>query len=327
MVTFISPTIISPTPDDWRDVDLDTYSCPVDCVGAIIKINGVNGVNMGGRKNGSTDTRLYLEVFQCTFIVGCDANHVIELYTETSMGESGIFTLIGFLSDADAAFETNSISKATSSTGSWQDIDCSANAPASTPALIFSMYQNQVASEYAFGLRCNGSTDNRTATSVNEYAGYQIIGCDANRIAEQYIANTNQDLYYHGYLKTNVTMNTNATDVSLGSTNAYQDLTALPSGAIGGIFEVTGVTGNAYNVDIRKNGSSDIHFLSLMSHIWLISECDTNRVCEGKIDNTGVDFFVVGYFTSSGEVTDPEGSLLGGKLIRGGLLLHGVLGR
>jgi hypothetical protein len=35
----------------------------------------------------------------------------------------------------------------------------------------------------------------------------------------------------------------------------------------------------------------------------------------------------VAYFVDTGAGADPEGSLVGGKLIRGGLLLHGVLGR
>ena len=93
---------------------------------------------------------------------------------------------------------------------------------------------------------------------------------------------------------------------------------------------------------------SDVNIVS-GNYYWLAWNCDTSMCVGGN--NTGTNKYKSATYSSFsfpdpagtgfssytyqgvinvfGEISssDPEGSLVGGKLIRGGLLLHGVLGR
>jgi len=231
-------------------------------------------------------------------MIGVDSSRIFEAYVGHTTNIS--IWLVGY-TKSGVTFKTNADNKSLSDTGSWYDIDCSTEAP-SAIGLIFEILGGS--SNYAVGLRKNGSTDNRIADTRGHRTFGAVIGCDGSQICEGYIENVAVDFYLLGYITDGCTFNTNATDVSLGSTGSWQDLSALPSGANMGIIEVNDPS--PYNLyGLRKNGSSEDFYQEARCHPWGIVECDASQVIEGKIEATTVDFFVVGY---SEEVTLVEKS-------------------
>jgi len=294
----ITPTEITASgTTSWVDMDA-SGSVPAGATGVILHIVNTNSSNryMGVRKNGSTDDRhgdMY-GTTHCWAAIGVDANRVFEAYVESTT-DIDIY-VVGYTMSG-VTFKTNADDKSLGSAGSWQDIDCSTEAP-SAIGLIWEI----TGGTREFGFRKNGSSDDRY---YDIYYGSSckmaMIGCDASQICEGYIEYTSVDFFLVGYITDGATFNTNAADVSLGSAGSYIALSALPSGANMGIIEVchTAVFTKAYG--LRKNGQSGGYYdiyRDASRHPWAIVECDTNRVIEGKIESTDVDFFVVGYSTA-----------------------------
>ncbi len=283
----------------WQDMDVSSV-VPSGATGVVLHLENTRssapyGYELGIRKNGSTDDR-HIDLWgktHCWAAIGVDANRVFEAYVESTTYIN--IYVIGY-TKAGVTFKTNADDKSLSTTGSWQDIDCSTEAP-SAIGLIFEVCATSP--PYAGGLRKNGSSDDRKG---GEYHGFYkhnsfgaIIGCDASQICEGYIGSTTVDFFLVGYITDGATFNTNATDVSLGTTGSWIDLSALPSGANMGFIEVYNTVGTVYNYGLRKNGSAEDIYWWSYHHPWGIVECDASQLIEGKIANTGTDFFVVGY--------------------------------
>jgi len=182
----------------------------------------------------------------------------------------------------------------------WTDVDVSAYVPSGATGVILHCV-NTYTTQYDFGLRKNGSTDNRINELRQSSHCWAAIGVDANRVFEAYVENTTYiDIYLVGYTMSGVTFFTNAYDKSLSSTGAWTDITCnteAPS-AIGLIFEV-GITTTDYNMGLRKNGSTDNRTAITRNHytFGVIIGCDTSRICEGYVSNTAFKFYLVGYIT------------------------------
>ncbi|UCC90668.1 MAG: hypothetical protein JSW24_00395 [Dehalococcoidia bacterium] len=284
----------------WRDVDVSSV-VPSGATGVIIHTvnkHASNDWDMGLRKNGSTDDR-HTTLYDSRHwwgMIGVDANRVFEAYVGSTT-DIDIY-VVGY-TKSGVTFKTNADDKSLGTTGSWQDIDCSTEAP-SAIGLIFEIYASYIRE---FGFRKNGSSDDRHVDNSGRCCFGAIIGCDASQVCEGYIEATLVDFFLVGYVTDGCTFNTNASDVSLGGTGAWTDLSALPAGANMGFVEV--VSGGAYLYGLRKNGSSEDIYFEVYKHLWGIVECDASQVIEGKISDTVVDFFVVGY---SEEVTLVEKS-------------------
>ncbi len=288
----IDPVKLTLPGTGWRDVDVSAY-VPAGATGIILHFRSTSSAYVAtARYNGSTDT--YNEApniaagMHYWTMVGVDANRIVEInVSNTTYME---VYLCGYTT-AGVTFFVNGIDKSLGTTGAWTDVDCSANATGAT-GLIFHVKPAGGTTDYAWGLRCNGSTDNRTGKTRFQ-VGADIIGCDAGQVVEGYIANSGQDLYLIGYVTSGTIFNVNATDVSLGLTGAYYDLAALPAGSVMGFIEIN-VSVN-YNVALRINGSSEDIYRPLSYHGWAFIGCDASYIIEGKIANVAVDFFVVGY--------------------------------
>lgn len=297
-LTWITPVEVTPGSTGWQDADLSSHIA-AGATGVIlhaVNTDASTGYAFGCRKNGSTDDRAQNLSTNHHFWAACgvDANRICEI--NVSSTSSIDVYLVGYFG-ADAVFNTNAVDKSLSSTGSWQDIDLNVNDGAI--GAIIEVYST--GTNLAYGLRKNGSTDART-NNARANTTFAFIGVDANEVLEGYIGNAAVDFYVTGYIKSDATFNTNATDLSLGSTGEYADLSALPSGATGGFIEV--VCSSAYRYALRKNGTTEDVYQRVRYHNWAAVECDTNRVIEGKIENAGVDFFLVGYTTAaSGSTT------------------------
>ncbi|MBU1067816.1 hypothetical protein KKE60_08520 [Patescibacteria group bacterium] len=293
----ITPTEIVPgSAGSWVDMDA-SGSIPASATGVILHVVNTNSFinkGIGLRKNGSTDDRYADLDNKAHFwaMIGVDGDRVFEAKVE-STSDISIY-VVGY-TISGVTFLTNAEDMSLSSTGSWTDIDCSTEAPNAT-GLIF----EALAGDYdQFGLRKNGSTDDRHSEIYYHYCFGAVIGCDGSQVCEGYINSTNVDFFLVGYITDGVTFNTNATDLSLGSTGSWTDLTALPDESpVMGIIEVN--IGQDKDFGLRKNGSAEDIYLLGNEHAWGIVECDEDRKIEGKIEDTHVDFFLIGYATEPG---------------------------
>jgi len=294
----ITPVGVTPSANGWQDVNVSAY-VPSGATGVVVHIENINTSSasyFGIRKNGSTDNRYpdFSSNAHQWALVGVDSNRVFEIYLQY-YSDWHIY-LVGYTMSG-VTFFTNAYNKSLTATAVWTDINCATEAP-NAIGLIWELYST---SGYQYGLRKNGSSDDRY-THVYRRA-WPVIGCDASQICEGKIENTDVDFFLIGYITDGCTFNTNATDVSLGTTGSWIDLSALPSGANMGFIEVYCPGGTSYAYGLRKNGSSENIYRNAVRHPWAIVECDDNRIIEGEIANTVVDFFVVGYSTVVTEKT------------------------
>lgn len=301
MVVWITPVDCTPgSAGAWTDVDL-SGSIPAHATGVILHFNNLTGSSKscGFRKNGSTDNRtnsLYgsgstVPHFWCT--IGVDSQ-IVEIYLGDIVNAE--CWLVGYFT-TDSTFFTNAVDKSTGSVDTWTDMDISSDTGSDTA--IGAHFEITTMSTYNMSLRKNGSTDARITNHVYTHAG-AMIGVDGSEICEGYRSSTNGKFYLVGYTTGYSTFNTNATNLSLGSTGSWTDLSALPAGATGGYIEVIQSSWiDSYYHGLRKNGSSeDISGTGKTcngEHGWGFVECDGSRLIEGKIGNTNVDFFLSGY--------------------------------
>lgn len=291
---FIMPVEITPgSASAWIDADVSAY-VPSGAMGVILHlVNNTIAKGVGFRKNGSTDNRTQSLGATSHFwsAVGVDANRILELYAE-DITNIDVY-LVGYYTN-DAVFFTNAVNKSLTTTGAWTDINISSDTGADTAiGAIFEVKDSGSSSDY-YGLRKNGSTDDRRAKAANGHSA-AVVGVDGSEICEGYIANVTVDFYLVGYIVSGSTFYTNATDVSLATTAAWTNLMSLPSGAIGAYIEVYP---SDYYYGLRKDGSAeDIYFYG--RHPWGVVEA-SSLIIEGKIANVAVDFWLVGYPTAAG---------------------------
>lgn len=289
----ITPTEITPGgANSWQPMDASAL-IPVGATGVILHVeNSSTTKALGLRKNGSADDR-HPDMTTCHFwcAIGVDASRIFEAYVETTTFQN--IYVVGYTM-AGVTFKTNADDMSLGVTGSWQPIDCSVEASGAI-GLIWEIHGDGLATA-VYGFRKNGSGDDRKENTKRHYTFGAVIGCDSSQICEGYIGSTAIDFYLVGYITDGCTFNLNATDESLGGVGSYIDLGALPAGANMGFIEVAGAV--AYQYGLRKNGQSGGYYdiyKDAANHPWAIVECDANRLIEGKIENIGCDFFIVGY--------------------------------
>jgi hypothetical protein len=288
----------------WEDVDLDDYipGLGTNVTGVILRFynsSGSTAYGVGARKNGSTDDRHdSLGAPRINFAsVGVDSSHIFEVYRE----EADIACFIQGYYTEGVTFFTNGILKNPAGYNEYEDVDCSSEAPGAK-GLIFEVVSGS--GDVHWGARKNGSTDDFISTPLSIHSLFNlVVGCDDAQIVELRKGwNLGTYFYLLGYITRGAVFNTNATDMSLGSTGSYVDLSPLPSGATGGIFLAIVDDGNPYSVNIRKNGSSSDIYHTARNACMLIA-CDESQLCEGKIQSTHMDFKLLGYSIEEGAGT------------------------
>jgi len=289
----IDPVEVTPgTINEWTDVDISGY-VPVGATGALLHLvnNRVSSDDIGLRKKGSEDNR-YQELrhnAHCWAAIGIDNNRIFEAYIETTSEDFQIW-LVGYTT-AGVTFFTNAYDKSLSDTFQWKDIDCHTEAP-NAIGLIFEVVSSGT---YSFGFRKKGSSDNRYEANLGHDAFTVIIGCDDSQVCQGYIGSTDLDFYLVGYITAGAVFNTNATDLSLETVDNWLDLASLPSNAVMAFIEVFNTPPSDNKYGLRKNGSSEDIYSDGIFYPWAFVECDNDKIIEGKIEDTGIDFFLVGY--------------------------------
>lgn len=286
----------------WTDIDASA-DIPIGATGVICKIVNTASTTARGaiRKNGSTsDMTGQVRNFAETWaFCGVDANRIFEAYIAATTMK---IYLIGYTTDG-TDFLTNWLDRTPGSTGSWQDVDVSADIPSDATGVICLIQNTNTTTIYDGGIRKNGSTDAYPAGDiVNLQYTTQLCGVDASRIFEAYIENTAVKIWLCGYTKAPATFFTNGVERSLGQANQWLDIDVTNDtdpAADGAILHIKNNAASTQTGDVRKNGSTDDNSTNSNQRQ---TNCkgaaigmDTSQIFEGRIGSTGVDFFLIGY--------------------------------
>ena len=293
-------------------VDVDcSADIPSGASGVILEVYNASGAKSIGavRKNDSTDGQANHKVISAGHIytlIGVDANRVFEAYID-----SGVQVWLTGYTDQGTDFLLNKVNKNVTTTGSWVDVDASADIPSDANGVIVELWNSTGTSNLDAAARKNGSTDNFTPKQIlNQCYIHALCGVDANRIFQAYIEGTNIKVSVIGYTKSPVVWKTNADDISLGTTSAWTDIdvtTQTASDADGVVIEALNTnTGTEYGGQVRKSGSTDARTANITlrrsGHIFMAIGVDTGQVLQGYITNVAVDFKLLGYAKPAGAV-------------------------
>lgn len=331
-INFVAATNITPgVAGSWQTVDVSAY-CPAGATGITFHLvdSSANALNAFGiRKYGSTDNRTnFVRAYAYADpkgghiwgSMGISSDRKVQIYVANLSVQTVYLT--GYW-DSDAVFFDNATNISLGTYGSYQDINISSYVSADAIGAIIEIITTETRH---FHLRKNGSTDNRSGVAgVNQHSFY-IVGIDANKILEGYIEYTPVKFYLVGYVKGGVVFNTNAQDITNGTTiNTWYDLIQLPEGAVGALVEpYWNQPQKAYG--LRKKGDSeDIHYCYQYNSIAPI-EADASRYIQGYkgiSDAIGIKFFLTGYLTAAPPpaggkhlIDGFESPLLNGALVR-----------
>jgi hypothetical protein len=186
----------------------------------------------------------------------------------------------------------------------WTDIDVSgiSGYTGAVTGVVVEVV-NTGTSNLAFGVRKNGSTDNRLGAITGETNGNHMmarVGVDGSGIFEGYADSAEIDFYVIAFL-TEDTFFTNAVDVSIGTTSAWTDKDV--SGDTGGdtatYIWIESVIVGASGMGVRKNGSTDDRRAITWRHNFAGVALDGSEIFEQYIVSTGSDFYMMGYGNSS----------------------------
>jgi hypothetical protein len=301
------------TTGSWQDVDVSGDGVPSGATGVILKLvwEGSAGVSksVDVRKKGSTDDEydsqsLGGDSSYTIALVGIDSNRKFQAKIQTI--DMKIY-LVGYADDA-VTFFTNKIDYSESSTfGSWVDVDPSSDVPEGATGVIVRFCIRATGADLDAAVRKKGSTDDFNQKAIFAYWSksfiYCLCGVDSNRKFQQYVESGDVDLYLVGYTESPITFKTNADDISIDTVDSWTDkdiTNETASDADGAIIEIlNGAAGLGNNrSDCRKNGSSDDNSRVVTirdGHTFICVGLDSSQVFEGYIDNSAVDFKLIGY--------------------------------
>lgn len=205
-------------------------------------------------------------------------------------------------------FFATPIDKSLGTRDAWLDIDLSSDIPANATGAIIRVHNTHTAWQ-KFGLRKNGSTDDRYGEMEHSSQGYHIIAVDSNRKIEGKIENTVVDFWLVGYTEADATLFTNGVDKTIASGGTWLDIDLsanLPVGAVAAIFQIRNNDTQPKKWSLRKKGSTDERYEDICEDRCntFIVGVDSNRKCQGKVENTLAKFYLMGYFTAGASETN-----------------------
>lgn len=303
-ITFLdAPVDVTPTDDGtYHDVDVTSYVSSAS--GVLLRVSHTSGgdLDFAARKNGSTDD-YYADVQtngHIYYAIGIDGSDIFECKLQTT-GSSWLIELLGYFDSTDVVFFDDAVASPATQ-AAWTDWDISSDTGVDTAIAAICFAHCHSGSVKEVGFRKNGSTDDRTHdVPIQSIQGAIVVGVDGSEIFEYYRETDFIDPYVIGYIKSGVTMNTNATDISLGTTGSWTNLSSLGSDIDGIFVEAISSTTN-HSWGLRPDGDADFvdHYEDIqVKHGWGIAGA-VSDVVEGKIESTGVDFFLLGTIDSDG---------------------------
>lgn len=276
----------------WQDIDMTGY-VPASATGVVVHLYATAGAKDAGvRINGSASTLKYDLERHGWAMVGIDGSDIFEVYLQ----DATVHCLVVGFTGADFTYKAAPDDISIVALAAWTDIDCSVEAPGAT-GIIVCIINVDIAAKH-WGLRMNGSGDNRFDDTVPSGISWAFIGCDSSQIIEGYIEDADVHFYVMGYTtSTDVVFNTNADDISLGGAAAWTDIdcsSLVDASATHVIIEVISAAGGSYG--LRCNGHAEDLYYAGTNHFWAVVACDSEKIIEGKISALNVDFYLIGWF-------------------------------
>ena len=262
---------------------------------------GLGNQSWGVRKNGSADTAIYKSIHPESHTwaaIGLDANRVFEANV-TSASLVKIY-LIGYVPDGAGAFLDSAVNKSPA-TGSWLDVDISADTGADTAKIAFLFVKNTTLGHKDYGLREKGSTDNRIGDVGNFHLLGAFIPVDSVEKFQAYIAHADIQIYLIGWLKVGYAESwADAKDYSTPTVGSWVTtaLADLPSGIKGAFLHIWNTTQDAeqlYRMGLRKDGETYENCYFTICHEFVWCEVDALKELQQKISSAVMDLYLLGY--------------------------------
>jgi len=179
---------------DWTEIDL-TAQTSADTVGVIIEVENTNiaAREYGFRKEGSTDNR-HVDLFQggvAWAVIGCDSSQVIEHWAEDTDINA---YLVGYIEGDDTIFKTDGDDISLVPVGSWENIDCSTEAPKADFIIV-----EAIGAGGTYGLREDGSAED-VYNNIDDHR-WGIVKCTDAQIIEGKISAIAIDFFIVGYIR------------------------------------------------------------------------------------------------------------------------------
>jgi hypothetical protein len=242
--------------------------------------------NIGLRKPGSSDNRTQMmpsNSHQWT-VVAVDAGITFEAYLGNNISQS--VYLVGYMTAESGVMFDNGVAQG-GTNWAWVEKDLSAICPGAI-AVIFEMVTNAM----FWGVRPHGSTQDRYQAGYGHSWG--VIGCDANQHIDYYQSTAGQVLYIIGYITKDAVFPIDVEDISLSTTETYVGIDLTGKNAELAFIDVVCSLANK-NYALREAGSGEGIYQHLEGqHNWGIIGVNDSGFIEGKIQDTVVDFWLVG---------------------------------
>lgn len=295
-MNFLTPTDVSPaTTGGWVDLDLSGY-IPAGSTGVALRFTNSSATDerIGVRNNDSTDTNdFFIENSSHVHLyVGIDGSRICEVWR----GDTTVTVYLEGYFGSEAVFFANATAVESGLASTWTTVDISTAVSAGETAIaaILALEANAATGN---GARPSGSTDDRKSLPYGVY-GY-ITGLTSHKF-EGWRASTAFKWHLMGYMKSGLTVVDPGTDYSGSATGTYHDLTALPAGATGGVFDIYNAVTSPSKVQLRENGAThDYYYQMAAKQLQLFSKADSSRIVENKRANTNTVYYLTSYFTSA----------------------------
>lgn len=195
----------------------------------------------------------------------------------------------------------------------WTDMDISAYVPLNgedpldVNGVVLEVY-NGALGVNDWGVRCKGSTDNRTKGSSGKNHCWVVVPLDSNDVFQYCVPGISPNLFIKlvGFtMADHVSLNTNAASITLSSTGAWEtvDLSSSCPDAIGIIVEVYSPQTGFHDMGVRCYGSTDNRIATTYKRnaFSAIIGCDSEQRIQLYRENTNVLFYVTGYIESGAQ--------------------------
>ncbi|MBA7465053.1 hypothetical protein ES707_00214 [subsurface metagenome] len=281
---------------NWSDVNVSAL-VPAGATGAILYVENNNPVvrDWCVRPKGSTHTLGLQSVGgnqHCYSMVGLDANGVFEFNNVSGFPTKIQLYLVGYtMPGAEFLAEPVDISPAAPHLV-WTQVNLGPAGLNLIPATAIGVMVDVFAygGVHNYGLRMNGSTDNRTTAFVSERSnGVQVVGCDANQIIEAYRSDIGTRLFLVGYITAGAAFLVNGLDVTPTALGVILPLgEGLPTTAVIAFLEIAGLGGRYFLDDVLPGAG---RYLSSTQHV--AAYCPTSD-WQGRLENAA-QIFALGY--------------------------------
>jgi len=184
------------TANEWHTEDMTAYGVPAGAAGAILEFTTSSGStsNLCGVRHpdSSGNYRNYIYTNSHVWLIApLDASGNAEIWRSSALS----VYVHGYIAADGGVTLTERVTKSMTDEYTWEDIDCSAQAPGAV-ALIFEA-ETSYPNAGTIGYRKKGSTDTYTG-SLRYHMGF-IVACDSNQICQIY-RQSSVSVYLIGYI-------------------------------------------------------------------------------------------------------------------------------